>query len=141
MSIAASAVLVELNISVWPAKKVDRETTDRVNANASAVHDASQTKKNLFAGTSMRSDIEKFAARVRLFHNQHTLPWADKGERLLPTKLFMDYKQTMDGFERTFEIMCDNFLTAYPTLVQQAQGSLGAMYKADDYPDIDEVRC
>lgn len=140
MSIASSAVLVELNISVWPAKKVDREITERVNANASAVHDASQTKKNLFAGTSLRSDIEKFAARVRLFHNQHTLPWADKGERLLPTKLFMDYKQTMDGFERTFEVMCDNFFTAYPMLVQQAQGSLGAMYKPEDYPDIDEVR-
>ncbi len=28
MSISASAVLVELNISVWPASKVDKEVTD-----------------------------------------------------------------------------------------------------------------
>ena len=91
MSIAASAVLVELNISVWPASKVDKEMTEQVNNDAGAVYGAAQTKKNLFAGTRMRKDIEKFAARVRLFHNQHTLPWADKGERLLPTKLFMDY--------------------------------------------------
>ena len=140
MSIAASAVLVELNISVWPASKVDREITDQVNSNALAVHDASQTKKNLFAGTSMRKDIEKFASRVRLFHNLHTLPWADKGERLLPTKLFMDYKQAMDGHARTFEIMCDNFFIAYPTLVQQAHQNLGSMYKASDYPDLEDVR-
>ena len=40
MSISSSAVLVELNISVWPASKVDRETTNAVNANASAVWDA-----------------------------------------------------------------------------------------------------
>ena len=140
MSIAASAVLVELNISVWPASKVDKEMTEQVNNDAGAVYGAAQTKKNLFAGTSMRKDIEKFAARVRLFHNQHTLPWADKGERLLPTKLFMDYKQTMDGYAQTFDIMCDNFMNAYPTLVQQAHQNLGSMYKADDYPDIEEVR-
>lgn len=140
MSIASSAVLVELNISVWPASKVDREMTEQVNMDAGAVYGAAQTKKNLFAGTSMRKDIEKFAARVRLYHNQHTLPWADKGERLLPTALFMDYKQTMDGFERTFDVMCDNFFNAYPDLVQQASTNLAKMYRAEDYPPIEEVR-
>jgi len=140
MSISSSAVLVELNISVWPASKVDRETTDLVNSNASAVRDASQTKKNLFAGTSMRKDIDKFAARVRLYHNQHTLPWADKGQRLLPTKLFMEYKQTMDAHEHTFNMMCNNFYAMYPQLVQDASVSLGSLYKASDYPDIEEVK-
>ena len=140
MSISSSAVLVELNISVWPASKVDRETTNAVNANASAVWDASQTKKNLFAGTSMRKDIDKFAARVRLYHNQHTLPWADKGQRLLPTKLFMEYKQTMDAHEHTFNMMCNNFYAMYPQLVQDASVSLGSLYKASDYPDIEEVK-
>jgi len=140
MSISSSAVLVELNISVWPASKVDREITEAVNTNASAVRDASQTKKNLFAGTSMRKDIDKFAARVRLYHNQHTLPWADKGQRLLPTKLFLEYKQTMDGFEHTFNMMCNNFYVMYPNLIQDASLCLGSLYKASDYPDIEEVK-
>jgi len=140
MSISASAVLVELNISVWPASKIDREMTEQVNINATAVRDASQTKKNLFAGTSLRKDIEKFAARVRLYHNQHTLPWADKGERMLPTKLFMEYKQTMNNYEAQFNQMCNNFFIAYPQLVQEAQVHLGTMYRADDYPDLTNVR-
>jgi hypothetical protein len=140
MSISASAVLVELNISVWPASKIDREMTEQVNTNALAVRDASQTKKNLFAGTSIRKDIEKFAARIRLYHNLHTLPWADKGERMLPTKLFMEYKQTMNGFEKTFDMMCSNFFIQYPRLVAEAPTNLGAMYKASDYPDIEEVK-
>ena len=140
MSISASAVLVELNISVWPASKIDREITEQVNTSAGAVRDAAQTKKNLFAGTSLRKDIEKFAARIRLYHNQHTLPWADKGERLLPTKLFMDYKQTMNSYEQTFNQMCSNFFVEYPRLVAEAQNNLGKMYKAEDYPDIEEVR-
>ena len=140
MSISSSALLVELNISVWPASKLDREVTDKVNTDASAVRGASQTKKNLFAGTSLRKDISDFAARVRLYHNKHTLPWADKGERMLPTALFMDYKQTMNGYERTFDMLCDNFFDEYETLVQEAKVNLGSMYKAEDYPDLTEVR-
>ena len=140
MSISSSALLVELNISVWPASKLDREVTDKVNTDASAVRGASQTKKNLFAGTSLRKDISDFAARVRLYHNKHTLPWADKGERMLPTALFMDYKQTMNGFEQTFNMMCNNFYLEYPRLVADAPNNLGSMYKAEDYPEIEEVR-
>jgi hypothetical protein len=140
MSIASSAVLVELNISVWPANKVDREMTETVNTNASAVRDASQTRKNLFAGTSLRKDIEKLAARIRLYHNQHTMPWADKGQRLLPTKLFMEYKQTMNNYEAQFKQMCNNFFFEYPRLVNEAQTHLGTMYRATDYPDLTNVR-
>jgi len=140
MSISSSAVLVELNISVWPASKIDREITEQVNSNASAVRDASQTKKNLLAGTGIRKDIEKFASRVRLYHNQHTLPWADKGERMLPTALFMDYKTMMNAYEQQFDMMCNNFYAMYPTLIQQAATNLGAMYKASDYPELDEVK-
>jgi hypothetical protein len=140
MSISSSALLVELNISVWPASKLDREVTDKVNTDASAVRGASQTKKNLFAGTSLRKDISDFAARVRLYHNKHTLPWADKGERMLPTALFMEYKQTMNGFEQTFNMMCNNFYIEYPRLVAEAPTNLGTMYKAEDYPDLTDVR-
>jgi len=140
MSIASSAVLVELNISVWPANKVDREMTETVNTNASAVRDASQTRKNLFAGTSLRKDIEKLAARIRLYHNQNTLPWADKGQRLLPTKLFMEYKQTMNNYEVQFSQLCSNFFVEYPRLVAEAQQHLGTMYRAEDYPELEDVR-
>ena len=140
MSISASAVLVELNISVWPAAKIDREATEKTNTDAGAVVGAAQTKKNLFAGTSLRKDIEKFAARVRLYHNQHTLPWADKGERLLPTKLFLDYKTAMNGYEQSFNNMCQNFFAEYPRLVAEAPTNLGSLYKPEDYPPIEEVR-
>ena len=140
MSISASAVLVELNISVWPASKIDREITDKVNSDAGAVRGASQTKKNLFAGTSLRKDISDFAARVRLYHNKHTLPWADKGERMLPTALFMDYKQTMNGYEQTFNMMCNNFYIEYPRLVAEAPTALQGLHKAEDYPDLTDVR-
>ena len=140
MSISASAVLVELNISVWPASKLDRDTTAQVNTDASAVVDAARVHKNLFAGTSLRKEIENFAAKVRRYHNQRTLPWADKGERMLPTALFMEYKQTMNAYEQTFNAMCGSFFHAYPELVKDAPTHLGKMYKAEDYPELEDVK-
>jgi len=56
MSITSSAVLVELNISVWTANKLDRGATDSVTNNANAVKNAAQVRKNLMAGTSQRKE-------------------------------------------------------------------------------------
>lgn len=140
MSISSSAVLASLNISVWPASKLDREITDQVNSNANASINAGKFMKDLFAGTSLRKDIEKFAAACRVKHLRYTLPWADKGERLLPTALFLDYKQFINESEQKFDQLCLNFFTAYPQLLADAPLNLGSLYKADDYPTLEEVR-
>ena len=140
MGITASAVLVELNISVWTANKLDRVQTDKVIADNSAVRNAAQVRKNLMAGTSMRKDIADYAAGSRLWHNTRTLPWADKGARLLPTTLFMDYKAESNVRRDTFNNMVDNFITHYPALVQTANNYLGKLFNPEDYPSAEEVR-
>jgi hypothetical protein len=140
MSISSSAVLASLNISVWPASKLDREVTDAVNSNANASINAGKFMKDLFAGTSLRKDIEKYAAHCRVKHLRMTLPWADKGERLLPTSMFLDYKAFINEAEQKFNMFCDNFFLAYPQLLNDAPLHLGKLYKAEDYPSLDEVR-
>lgn len=140
MSISSSAVLASLNISVWPASKLDRDVTDQVTANANANANAGKFMKDLFAGTSLRKDIEKYAAHCRVRHLKFTLPWADKGDRLLPTSMFMDYKKFINEAEFKFDQLCTNFFTAYPTLLADAPVNLGKMYKAEEYPDLDEVK-
>lgn len=140
MSISSSAVLVALNISCWPATKLDREITDAVTTSANANARAGKFMKDLFAGTSLRKDIEKKAAHIRAYHLKMTLPWADKGDRLLTTALFMEYKQWLNKEEREFNQLCDNFYAAYPQLLIDAPAQLGTMYRADDYPTLDEVR-
>lgn len=140
MSISSSAVLVSLNISCWPATKLDREITDQVTTNANANARAGKFMKDLFAGTSLRKDIEKKAAHIRAYHLKMTLPWADKGDRLLTTALFMEYKAWLNKEEREFNTLCDNFYAAYPQLLIDAPAQLGTMYRADDYPTLDEVK-
>lgn len=139
MSITTSSVLTELNISVWTAVRTDKSITDKVTSDNHAVREAGQFKKNLMAGTSARKEIADYAASCRLWHNLRTLPWADKGARLLPTSLFLDYKAEANTRRAHFDYMVNKFLADYPTLQAQAQVNLGALYDPSDYPSVDEV--
>lgn len=140
MGISSSAVLVELNVSNWGASKLDRSVTDTVNANHNATRDASKVYKNLTAGSNLCSDIGKYAARIRLYHNERTMPWSNKGSRLLPTSLVMEYKQHIHNMRITYEGMCNTFFSQYTTIVANAQSNLQGMFKADDYPSLEEVK-
>ena len=140
MSISSSAVLAELNISIWTANKLDKGATDSVLASNSASSGSAQVRKNLMAGSNKRKKIADYGARARLYHNQTTLPWSDKGSRLLPTSLFMEYKQNMNTIERTMNAMIDDFLLSYDDLVLDAKLHLGSLFNSTDYPNIDELR-
>jgi hypothetical protein len=141
MSITSSSVLVELNISVWTANKLDRDTTNKLTADNGAAADAAQVRKNLMSGSSRRKDIADYAAGCRLWHNSRTLPWADRGARLLPTSLFMDYKQEANARRDRFQTLVDTMLQEYEhILVPKAMNSLGDLFNPADYPNIAEVR-
>jgi hypothetical protein len=140
MSIPSSALLVELNISVWQANKLDRAATDTVTSQNGAGNKAAQVRKNLMAGTNQRKDIADYAGGCRLWHHNKTLPWADKGPRLMPTSLFLDYKSEANVRKATFEKMVGDFLVAYPSLIQQSQQYMGTLFDPNDYPTAEEIK-
>lgn len=140
MGISSSAVLVELNVSVWGASKVDRDATDDVNINKGAARDAAKVYKNLTAGTSLRKEISDYAAKIRQYHNRQTLPWTHKGARLLPTSNVLEYKQQMNVMEHHFNSLLTKFCVEYPNIVSSAQNYLGTMFNPYDYPTLEEVK-
>jgi hypothetical protein len=140
MSISSSAVLVELNISVWTANKLDKGATDIVLASNSASSGSAQVRKNLMAGTDKRKKIADYAARARLYHNQTTLSWSDKGARLLPTSLFMDYKSNMNVYQNNMTTMIEDFYANYADLIDLAKHHMGDLFNPYDYPSIEELR-
>lgn len=139
MSITARALLVEHNISVWTANKLDKNATDVVISQNCAADKAAQVRKNLMAGSSQRKEIADFAAGCRLWHNTKTLPWANSGARMLPTSMFMEYKQELNDRKAKFDSMVSQFLIDYPQLVQISQNYLGSLFNANDYPHMEEV--
>lgn len=139
MSISSSSMLVELNISVWTAAVVDRRATDKVTHDAHASADAGLFRKNLTAGTSLRKDIADYAALCRTWHNGRTLPWADRGPRLLPTSMFFDYKKEANARRDYFSSKKGKFIADYPQLLAEAPYRLGDLYNPADFPTVEEV--
>jgi hypothetical protein len=141
MSIASSSVLVELNIGVWTAAVTSRKITEEVLiANGAMSADAGKFRKNLMAGSNLRKDIADFAASCRMWHHVRTLPWADRGSRLLPTSLFLEYKAELDKRKAQFDHMVAHFEREYPALCAAAPMHLGSMYDPSEYPSVDEMR-
>lgn len=140
MSISNSSMLVEMNISVWTGQKVDRGATIKVTDEARATTDAGLFRKNLMAGTTLRKEIADYAALCRTWHNGRTLPWSDKGSRLLPTSMFFDYKKEVNARRSYFDSKVAQFVEHYDDLVDAAERSLGDLFNASDYPSAEEVR-
>lgn len=140
IGIHSSAMLVELSISSWTARKLDRRVSEEVDANKATKARAGNYNKNLLAGTSVLDAITKYAANARQWHLKQTLPWSDSGLRLLPMANFLEYKKQLGEVEANYNRLVDTFIQAYPNLVSAASFTLGELFNREEYPDAEVVR-
>jgi len=137
MSIQEKAMLVQLSIKCWPNKKQDKKVTAEVET-AHGAHNAGRFNKDL-VDKALLTPHTKFTGEVRTKHYELTLAWSDNGQRLLPSKLFMDYTAYMRKAKVDFAKLTTDFVNNYPAAVQAARQRLGTMYDPDDYPDVSEM--
>ena len=130
--IQSKAMLVDLTISQWTATKHDKAVSAEVEA-AHAAKDAGRYNKRLIDKAHL-AEINRITNELRKHHYSRTLPWTDKGQRLLPSELFLDYRQDMAKYKADFQAAVSTFIKLYPQLVQDARMRLGTMYQAEDYP-------
>lgn len=137
--IATSAMLVELNISCWTARRLDRKVSEEVDAAKSAKTRAGNYHKHLLAGCTALEAVQKYAANARLWNITQTLPWSDSGPRLVVMSNFMRYKPKLDEHKENFDRLKNNFLSVYPTMISAAAFQLGDLFNRDEYPSVDEI--
>ncbi len=135
-----SAMLVDLNISVWTGRKQDKRVSEEIDAAKSTKTKAGNYHKKLLAGTQKLDDLQKLVTGIRAWHYAQTLPWSDGGSRLLPMKNFFDYKATLNDLETQFNEAVEAFLTDYPTLVSAAAFQLGDLFDPEEYPNAERLR-
>tara|TARA_R110000803_G_scaffold183137_4_gene245497 strand:- start:693 stop:1556 length:864 start_codon:yes stop_codon:yes gene_type:complete len=137
--IANSAVLVRLNISVWGASKRNKDLENEVARGKNADPKAMRMYDNLMVGSTGHKDVQKHAANVRLWHTNMTLPWDERGYRLCPTSLFLDYKSQHNLKRAAFDSMLDTFRVKYFSYRETARQYRGDMFNENDYPPVEEV--
>jgi hypothetical protein len=134
------SMLVDLNISVWTGKKMDKKVSEEIDAAKNTKTKAGNYSKHLLAGTDKLEVITKLVGNIRNWHYQQTLPWSDSGSRLLPMKNFFDYKQLLSYQEQQFNDAVEEFLVEYPNLVSAAAFQLGDLFDRNEYPDVESLR-
>lgn len=136
-SIASSAMFVELSISTWTGRKLDKRATKETTQANGADDRAGSFHKKLLGDCAELDAIHKFAGNVRTFHYHSTMPWSDMGMRLLPTAAYMEYHNEITRMEAEFHRLVQEFLTAYQWAQTEAQVKLGNLFSTDDYPLAD----
>ena len=140
-SLAERTLLVSLNISVWGATKKDRDATNEVIDANQATQEAGYFIKKLLPTEAMR-DVKNTASAARAKHRYHTLPWSDKGQRVLPVANLFEYTEHMRKVKSDFEASVKTFLARYPSYMEAAKqsGRLGQLFDQNDYPTVEQVR-
>jgi hypothetical protein len=139
-SISSSAMLVELNISTWTGRKLDKIVSAEIDARKQTTTRAGNYNKKLFADEPTFDAISKFAGNARTFHYHATMPWSDSGLRLLTTAMYFEYHKMISQMEMDFSGLIDEFINDYQNMVLRAEHKLGDMFDVLDYPDPDSLR-
>lgn len=139
-AISTSAMLVELSISTWTGRKLDKTASTEVTTNKRAIKGAANVNKKLLADCAELEAVQKFAANARNAHYDSTMPWSDMGMRLLPTTKYFDYHQKMTAVRDEFYNLVDGFINVYDWEIAQAQVKLGDLFNSMEYPNKDEIR-
>jgi hypothetical protein len=139
-SISSSAMLVELSISSWSGRKLDKNASKEITAQKNAAVGIANVNKKLLGDCAELDAVLKFAGNVRNSHYAMTMPWSDTGLRLLPTASFFDYEHQITTLRNEFTKLVETFLTAYQWEIVQAEAKLGDMFNRDEYPTTDGLR-
>lgn len=131
-----NCVLVTLNISVWDANRQDRRVSALV-ADANEVKDKRlcRLRKSLLPKTEVMDRVFAVIRAARTFHYENTHAWMHDGPRILPTSNFDAYMKQMRAYKADFEAAVLDFLAQYDDIRKEAEGVLGKLYDAADYPD------
>lgn len=139
-SLSSSAMLVELNISVWTARKQAKSIASQVDVDNGTKTKVISAYKGLLAGDESLSAIQKLAGLIRTYHMSVTSPWNDAGQRLLSTGMFITYRQEMSRLENEYWDLVNQFLPEYGIKISAAAFQLGSLFNRDEYPDVDQVK-
>ena len=138
-SLSSSAMLLDLNISVYTGRKQDKATANEVSLAKGARASATSVHKNLFAEDDDLAAINSYAGLVRTWLYQVTLPWSDTGTRLVPTKAFFDISHELNQHEQEFNKLVDRFVNNYSTKVAAQAFKLGKLFDSKEYPDASDL--
>jgi len=133
MSIHDKTLLISLALSGIPSSRQDKDITRDVLFQQNADADAGRWMSRLWPKDALEP-IRSIDSQIRSFHYTKTLPWMDKGERIIASRIFTSYMESIRDLRFKRETLVQGFIDNYDHWLDKARDMRGALYKADEYP-------
>ena len=132
------AMLVELSMGTWSGTVYDREASEELLEEKGAKGNRARVRKTIIDRRYLKA-ISGASEAIRRLHFLLTLPWDDKGSRLLPVAKYKDYQRLMDEAIERRAAAVRVFTEQYDEARQNARDELGELFREDDYETAAEV--
>ena len=139
MDLNRDAMLVGLRISAWSGRLYDREASDHVAAHHDASTNVGRYNKGLLPKAALAA-LNATINEARTRHYANSLPWDDKGSRLLTVANYEHYTGIMDGLRERLVRQRARFIEDYDHYVEQARLDLGKLFRIEEYPSREDLR-
>ncbi len=139
ISLASSAVLVSVDISVWSATKQDRGISDEVTSAKNADKSAGRYVKNLLANHPKHKAVVNYRQTIYNWLQRRTYRW-NQSQNLLPSVDVPKFKQEYHEHELAFHALVDDLINQYDDIVSDMAFKQGDMFDRSDYPHKDQVK-
>jgi hypothetical protein len=140
MNLNDRALLVQLSISQWLARKYDKKATREVAVAHGTAMDVGRYNKSLLPMQNMLDSVHKKASLIREKYYKNTLPWGIDGTMMLPTSNYLNFMTEFRKEKAEWMQLVEDFVTEYPQLVANASTMLGGLYDPSDYPTPSQIR-
>jgi len=140
MNLNDRALLVQLNVSQWTARKYDKKATKAVIRNHGTTAAAGRFTKALLPMSDLLENIHKKTTHIRTKYYDNTLPWGMDGTMMLPTANYLNFMSDFRKERGEWDRLVQDFIDNYDSLKLDAQRILGSLYDHSDYPPVLELR-
>lgn len=140
MKLSDKALLVQLNISQWTARKYDKRATEQVAHQNGSASTAGRYNKSLLPMNDALNNIHQKSTLIRKKFYTNTLPWGIEGTMMLPSANYLNFMTEFRKEKADWESLVDTFYHEYPRLHADAQRFLGNLYNKADYPELHDIQ-
>lgn len=139
MSIARRTLVVNVTVSQWSGRKLDKAASDEVTASKGSKAGRARLNKLLIRKEAL-TPVQAAARAIRDYVAENSVPWGNGGERAILAANYLDFTQRLGELIREFKDEANQLADDYTKEVERARFELNALFNPDDYPSEDYVR-
>lgn len=139
MNLSDRALLVQLNISQWTARKYDKKATQEVAHSHGVNASVGRYNKSLLPMNDYLSNVHQKAGYIRNKYYENTLPWGIEGTQMLPSANYLNFITEFRREKSEWDTLVNLFTSNYALLKADAKRFLGSLYREEDYPNDSDI--